>query len=252
MPDIKSENPMENIRKIQSEITETNAQNEGKSKFQIKHEKEKRSKYFVIKTSIIVLVLSLVGTFEYSQLMYCYDMPQMVLVMPIVGALAVILLNKLWFSVPFATIVLSVGYQIISGDEGVISDLRKNASGIFSIVIKILPVLLIFLCIGLVGGALFRFLFNKKKDKVLAVVMAIIGVVIVFVPYIFLYQNPIYPITARNELKSYAKAHCTDYAIHGMDVYFDLVTSKYKIKVTMADGVKRVFCYDASGKISDE
>ena len=61
-----------------------------------------------IKTGLMIIVFVILGTIEYVQLMTSFDLPQVILFMPIIGALAVIFLKKLSFAVPILTAIFSI------------------------------------------------------------------------------------------------------------------------------------------------
>lgn len=72
--------------------------------------------------------------------------------------------------------------------------------------------------------------------------------VVSLVPYLLLFHNPLYPMTARHRLKSFADKAITDYPIADKKVYYSLNDSRYMCRVIMSDGQVRVLYLDESGE----
>lgn len=181
-----------------------------------------------------------------------FDLPQIVLVMPIVGVLSFISLRKKAWFVPIGTIILSIAFQIVAGEGNSIKELYTDTQGIAAVLLYVLPILLLFQILGMVGGICIRVLINRKKPIILGVILAVVGVAVTILPYLYLFGNPLKPITARRELTTYAETHFDDYAISEIIVYFDMNTSDYKCRTVMADGAIRIACYDESGQVVTE
>jgi hypothetical protein len=192
-----------------------------------------------IRTGVLCVVLVAAGVWEYFELMHSFDIPQVILIMPIVGVVSFILLRKKVFIVPAGTIVLSFLFQISSGKENAVAYLQTGASSVLKIILYVLPVCILFELIGIGAGALICVLFNKKQKLAVGIVCLLLGLVLVFAPYLALYHNPLYPIQARIELKNRVDDTYSDYAIHDKRIYFDLNSSSYRCRVIMADGVVR-------------
>jgi hypothetical protein len=208
-----------------------------------------RERWNTIRTGALIAVFSFIGLWEYVQLVKYFDLPQMMLIIPIVGALAMICLKKKSFIVLAGTILLASIYQIVAGESNAISDLQTNAASIAVILLECLSILIVFEMIGIGGGALIRVLLNKKKERAKGILCCVIGVVLVFGPYLALFHNPLYPLTARKKLTAYAEENFTDYAIAEKKVYYSMQVSEYQCRVAMSDGQIRVIGIDADGNV---
>lgn len=200
-----------------------------------------------VKTMLLLLVFTIIGVIEYVQLMYAFDLPQIVLVMPILGAVSFITLRKISLFVPAGMVVLSTIYQIVAGNANAINGLQTSAGSVFLLLIQVLPICLVFYFIGMGGGACIALLKKKEKSIVLRIPILIAGIVIVLAPYIALFRNPLYPIQARITLSQYADEVFTDYEISEKHVYYDGNISQYKCRVVMSDGVNRELYLDVNG-----
>lgn len=211
-----------------------------------------KERWKTIRTGLVMIALSVIGLLEYVQLVQAFDLPQMMFVIPITGALAVIWLKKMSFVVPACTILLACIYQILAGDSNAIAELQTSAASIAMILMECLSILVIFELIGMGGGALVRVLLNQKKERWLGVICCILGVVITVGPYLVLFRNPLYPLIARNQLTSYAEEHFTDYPIAEKKVYFSMQSSNYQCRVAMADGQIRVIYINEEGNVAEQ
>lgn len=113
-------------------------------------------------------------------------------------------------------------------------------------------VLLILEAIGIGGGALLRLSQNRNKKLAVRIAACIVGVLVTVGPYLAVYHNPLYPLTARIELNRYAEENLTDYAIANKMVYYSLPNFNYECRVSMSDGKIRIVGYDIGGKISEQ
>lgn len=198
---------------------------------------------------LITVAFAIVGLVEYTQLVQAFDLPQMILLMPLVGALAMIILRKYCFFVPACTILLACVYQILAGDSNAIADLQTGARSIAIILLQCLSVLLAFELLGMVGGALIRVLIGKKKGICVGVICCIVGVILTLGPYFALFHNPFYPLLARNKLKSYAEEHFADEPIVEKRVYYSLQKSEYQCRLVLSDGQIRVIYIGSDGQV---
>jgi uncharacterized membrane protein len=192
-----------------------------------------------IRTGFFLIVFMAVGVWEYVQLMQFFDIPQVMLVMPVVGMLSFIALHRLSWFVPLGTIVLSCLFQISSGEANAVAYLQTNAASVFKIILYVLPVCIVFEVLGIGAGVLVCVLINRKKKMVVGIFCAVLGLAVTFGPYLFIYHNPLYPLLARIELNRCADSTYTDYGISSKQIYFDLNTSDYRCRVIMTDGVVR-------------
>ncbi len=211
-----------------------------------------RERWKKIRTGVLIVVFVILGVLEYVQLMYSFDIPQVVLTLPIVGAVSVIVLRKLSLAVPVCTALLSCIYQIVGGESNAVNYLQTGATGITRVILYVLPVCLIFELLGMGGGALIRLFMNREKGKGVRALCLAAGILITVGPYAFLYQNPLYPIQARMKLSDFAEENYTDYEIAGKDMYFDLASSSYRCRVFMADGKLRLVYFDENGEATDK
>lgn len=209
--------------------------------------KERRKQ---ILTGFLLVVFICLGVFEYMQLMYSFDIPQVMLLMPMVGALSFIVLQKKAFIVPAGTIVLSCIYQIVAGEANAVAYLQTGASGIARVILYVLPVCILFQLLGIGAGALIRVLINGNKKRAVGVLCLVLGILLATGPYLAIYHNPLYPILSRVKLGQYVNETCSDYKISEKKYYFDLNTSTYQCRVVMADGVIRTVFFEPDGTIS--
>lgn len=208
-----------------------------------------RQRRKLIGTGLLIIVLTIAGLIEYAQLVQAFDIPQMLLVIPLVGALAMILLGKLSFFVPVCTVLLACVYQILAGDSNAVVNLQTNAGSIALILMECLSVLLLFELLGMGGGALIRILIQKKGRLIVGVICCVIGIIVIVGPYLALFHNPLYPVIARRRLGAYAREHFTDYPIADKKIYYSMKVSDYQCRVVMADGQIRVIYIGEDGEI---
>ena len=183
-----------------------------------------------LRTGLLIIAFSAIGMLEYVQLVQAFDLPQMMLVVPVVSVIAMLLLGKYSFFVPVCTIVLA------------------SARSIAIILFECLLVLMIAQFIGLGLGAAARTLGKKNKKRVVKIVIGVVFAVVSLVPYLLLFHNPLYPMTARHRLKSFADKTITDYPIADKKVYYSLNDSRYMCRVIMSDGQVRVLYLDENGE----
>lgn len=211
-----------------------------------------KEKWIKIRTVVLIIALVVVGVLEYIQLMDSFDLPQVMLVMPIVGAVSFITLKKYSFAVPVCTILFACAYQIVAGDANAMTYLQTDAGSIARVLMYVLPVCMLFELLGMGGGALIRVLINRKKKPAIGVLCMVLGLFIVFGPYEVIFKNPLYPIQARIRLERFADEAYTDYKIGEKNVYFNLNTSSYQCRVSMVDGVIRLIYFDENGNVTDK
>lgn len=209
-----------------------------------------KERWKTIRTGVWIIVLTILGVLEYVQLMRSFDLPQVLLVVPVIGAIAMIVLKKRSFLVPACTVLLSCMYQILVGDANAVARLQTNAASVTVILFECLSVLIVFELIGIGGGAMIRVLLAGKKKWTIGIVMCLAGVLIILGPYFAIFHNPMYPITARQQLRTYAEEHFTDYPIAEKRVYYSMQNSDYVCRVSMADGQIRIVCFDEDGKVT--
>lgn len=196
-----------------------------------------------------ILLFIVAGVLEYIQLMYSFDLPQIMLVMPLLGALGMIVWGKKAWIIPVGVALLSCMYQIVAGEQNAVSFLQTDASGVWQVIFYVLPYCLLFELIGMGGGALIRVLTVGKKKKTVGILCLIVGILITVLPYTCLFRNPLYPIQARMTLSDYADTAYGDYEISGKNYYFNLSTSCYECRIVMSDGVIRTAVLEDDGTV---
>lgn len=204
-----------------------------------------------IRTGVWITVFSAMGALEYMQLMYSFDLPQIILLMPIIGALCFIVLQKPGFLVLIGTALLSCLFQIFAGSANAVSELSADTAGIASVILYVLPICLIFQALGMGAGALIRVFFDRRGRKISAVVCLALGLLLVIGPYTALYRNPLYPLQARLKLEKYAEEKYKDEVISKKNIYFDLNTSLYRCRIIMADGRIYLAGFGEDGTVTD-
>lgn len=211
-----------------------------------------KERWKTIRIAIWMIVYIILGVWQYVQLMKYFDLPQILMIAPLLGAAAMLTLKKRSFFVLAGTVVLSCMYQILAGDANAVARLQTNAVSVTVILFQCLSVLILLELVGMGGGALLRFLLDKEKKLLMRIVTCTLGVLLIVGPYLVMFHNPLYPIMVRKELKTYAEEHFTDYPIAGKMVYFSMQNSDYVCRVLMADGQIRVICFDEEGNIIEQ
>lgn len=115
-----------------------------------------------IRLGVWITAFAAAGVLEYIQLMYSFDLPQIILLMPLIGALCFIVLQKAGFIALAGTAVLSCLFQVLAGDTNVVMKLSLNASDVLHVILYVLPVCLIFELLGIGAGALIRICIKYK------------------------------------------------------------------------------------------
>lgn len=197
----------------------------------------------IILSGLGIIIFAIIGLWEYMQIFMYYDYPQVIVVMPVVGAVAAVTLRKFSFLVLAATAAVSIVYQMV----------EKGGESKISIIMNILPVLLIFMLIGIAGGFLVRVLINGHRPKAVGIVCCILGVVLTFGSSVAMFGNPLYPLLARHAITDYAQKYDTeDYKISKVSVYYSITDMEYQGRVEMSDGVVYAVYHDRStGNVYD-
>lgn len=185
---------------------------------------------------VVTALFTILGMLEYVQLMQSFDLPQIILVMPIIGALSMILLGKWSFLVPVLTTGCACLYQIVAGNANAIYELRTNPASIVIVLLECVSVLLVFEMIGIAGGALIRVLIRGKQNRMARILCGMLGVVLSVGSYLAVFHNPLYPVTARVELNQKAEEQWKDSVIADKKIYYSLQSSSYVCRVMMSDG----------------
>ena len=183
-----------------------------------------------LRTGLLIIAFSAIGMLEYVQFVQAFDLPQMMLVDPMVS------------------VDLDSAFHILDGSENAVSEFQTSARIIAIILFECLLVLMIAQFIGLGLGAAARTLGKKNKKRVVKIVIGVVFAVVSLVPYLLLFHNQLYPMTARHRLKSFADKTITDYPIADKKVYYSLNDSRYMCRVIMSDGQVRVLYLDENGE----
>ena len=72
-----------------------------------------KERFKKIITGLLLTAFSVAGLWEYMQLYLYFDLPQAVVILPVVGAVAAVVLKKLSLIVPALTAVISIVYQMV-------------------------------------------------------------------------------------------------------------------------------------------
>lgn len=215
-------------------------------------EEAMRERWKKIRTGTLTIAFIIIGILEYGALMKYFDLPQVMLIVPLIGAASYIFLKKSCLTVFGCTALCSALYQLVAGDANAIARLQTNAVSIAIILFQCLIVLLILEAIGIGGGALICLSRNRDKKSAVRITACILGVLVTVGPYLAIYHNPLYPLTARIELNRYVEENLTDYPIANKMVYYSLPNLNYECRVAMSDGKIRIVGYDIEGKISEQ
>jgi hypothetical protein len=210
-----------------------------------------KQRFKKIMTGLLLTAFSIVGLWEYMQLYLYFDLPQAIVVLPLFGAVSAIVLKKLSLLTPVFTAVISVVYQIV--------ETRSSSVGIvevskIKIILNILPIIIIFMFLGIGGGLLIRVLINGKKSKAAAIPCCVLGIVLSVGSGIFMFHNPLYPFLAKHQVKQYAKQYDTaDYPVSEVSIYYSLEDLEYEGRVVMSDGyVYALYHEKSTGSVYEE
>ena len=195
---------------------------------------EVKERLRIILRAMGIILFSIVGLWEYMQMQLGYDVPQVVVVMPVAGMLAAVCLQRFSFLVPVCTIVISVVYQLVGGEK--INQIVINSK--INTILNLLPYIILFEMLGIAGGFLIRVLLNRKKPLGVAIACGIAGLVLTFGSGVVMYGNPLYPFLAGHAITSYAQKYETEeYKISRVVVSYSMEDMEYQGKVVMSDGV---------------
>lgn len=190
-----------------------------------------------------IIIFAIIGLWEYMQMFMCFDLPQVIVVMPVVGAVAAVWLRKYSFLVLAAVTAVSVVYQLV----------EKGGGSRIAIILNILPIILILTLVGIAGGFLVRVLLNRQRPKPAGIICCILGAVITFGGGAAMFGNPFYPFVARHAIHSYAQKYDTEqYRVSKVTVYYSIEDLEYQGRVEMSDGVVYAVYHErATGNVYD-
>ena len=197
----------------------------------------------IILTGLGIIILAIIGLWEYMQMFLYFDLPQVIVIMPVVGAVSAILFRKYCFLVVLATTAVSIVYQMI----------EKGQNSKTAIILNILTVILLFRLAGIAGGFLIRVIGNGNRPKAVGIICCVVGVVLTLGGSVAMFGNPLYPFTARHAIHRYAQKYGSEnYPISKVSVYYSIGDQEYQGRVEMSDGVIFVVYHEReSGKVYD-
>lgn len=209
-----------------------------------------KERFKKISAGLLITLLSLVGLWEYMQLYLFFDIPQAVVILPVVGALSAILLKKLGWVVPGVAVLICIVYQLVekrSSSVGIVETSKVK------VILSILPVIIIFMILGIAGGFLVRVLIRRKRSLAVGIFCCLLGVFLTFGSSVVMFGNPLYPFMAKASINHYAKKFQSDsYKISEVSVYYSLEDLQYQGRVVMSDGIVYALYHDrASGEVTE-
>ena len=108
-----------------------------------------KERFKKISAGLLIILLSLVGLWEYMQLYLYFDIPQAVVLLPAAGALSAIFLKKLGWVVPGAAILICIVYQMVEKRSSSVGIVETSK---IKIILSILPVVIILMLLGMAEG----------------------------------------------------------------------------------------------------
>lgn len=200
---------------------------------------------------LALVIFSIAALWEYMQFYMYYDLPQIVVVLPIIGLLAAVALKKWSFILLGTTALTSIVFQLIEEPQdglGYVDTFK------IEIIVKILPAVLLFLLIGIAAGLLVRAAFRKDRHISLRILFCGLGIIVAFAAGIILFRNPLYPFIARHQIHQYAQKYDTkEYPVSDVVVYYSYTDLQYLGRVVMSDGVIYPLSHDMkTGEVKEE
>ena len=119
-----------------------------------------KERFKKIMNVLYLVIFSIAALWEYMQFFMYYDLPQIVVILPIIGLLAAVALKKWSFLLLGTTTLMAVVFQLIEDPQDGLGYVDTSK---ITIILKILPAVLLFLLIGIVAGLLVRMAFRKDR-----------------------------------------------------------------------------------------
>ncbi|CDD35345.1 unknown [Roseburia sp. CAG:309] len=200
---------------------------------------------------LALVIFSIAALWEYMQFYMYYDLPQIVVVLPIIGLLAAVALKKWSFILLGTTALTSIVFQFIEDPQDGLGYVDTSK---IEIIVKILPAVLLFLLIGIAAGLLVRVAFRKDRHISLRILFCGLGIIVAFAAGIILFRNPLYPFIARHQIHRYAQKYDTkEYPVSDVVVYYSYTDLQYLGRVVMSDGVIYPLSHDMkTGEVKEE
>lgn len=200
---------------------------------------------------LYLVIFSIAALWEYMQFYMYYDLPQIVVVLPIIGLLAAVALKKWSFILLGTTALTSIVFQIIEDPQDGLGYVDTSK---IEIIVKILPAVLLFLLIGIAAGLLVRMALRKDRHISLRILFCGLGIIISLAAGIILFRNPLYPFITRHQIHQYAQKYDTkEYPVSDVVVYYSYTDLQYLGRVVMSDGVIYPLSHDMkTGEVKEE
>lgn len=210
-----------------------------------------KERFKKIMNVLFLVIFSIAALWEYMQFYMYYDLPQIVVVLPIIGLLAAVALKKWSFILLGTTALTSIVFQIIEDPQDGLGYVDTSK---IEIIVKILPAVLLFLLIGIAAGLLVRMAFRKDRHISLRILFCGLGIIVALAAGIILFRNPLYPFIARHQIHRYAQKYDTkDYPVSDVVVYYSYTDLQYLGRVVMSDGVIYPLSHDMqTGEVKEE
>ena len=210
-----------------------------------------KERFKKIMNVLLLVIFSITALWEYMQFYMYYDLPQIVVVLPIIGLLAAVALKKWSFILLGTTALTSIVFQIIEDPQDGLGYVDTSK---IEIIVKILPAVLLFLLIGIAAGLLVRMAFHKDRHISLRILFCGLGIIIALAVGITLFRNPLYPFIARHQIHQYAQKYDTkEYPVSDVVVYYSYTDLQYLGRVVMSDGVIYPLSHDMkTGEVKEE
>lgn len=210
-----------------------------------------KERFKKIMNVLALVIFSIVALWEYMQFYMYYDLPQIVVVLPIIGLLAAVALKKWSFILLGTTALTSIVFQLIEDPQDGLGYVDTSK---IEIIVKILPAVLLFLLIGIAAGLLVRMAFRKDRHISLRILFCGLGIIVAFAAGIILFRNPLYPFIARYQIHRYAQKYDTkEYPVSDVVVYYSYTDLQYLGRVVMSDGVIYPLSHDMqTGEVKEE
>ncbi|MGN1205669.1 MAG: hypothetical protein ACI4SQ_01635 [Eubacterium sp.] len=210
-----------------------------------------KERFKKIMNVLCLVIFSVAALWEYMQFFMYYDLPQIVVILPIIGLLAGMILRKWSFLLLGTTTLMAIVFQIIQDPQDGLGYVEISK---VSVVLKILPAVLLFLLIGIVAGLLASVVFHKKRNISVRILCCGFGILLALAGGIILFRNPLYPFAARHQIRQYAQKFDTkEYPVSDVVVYYSYSDLQYLGRVVMSDGAMYALSHDRiTGEVKEE
>ena len=151
---------------------------------------------------------------------------------------------------PGASMLICIVYQLVEKKSSSVGIVETSK---IKVILSILPVVIIFMVLGIAGGFLVRVLIQGKRPLAVGIVCCLLGVLITFGGSVVMFGNPLYPFMAKASVNHYAKKfESSSYKISEVSVYYSLEDLQYQGRVVMSDGIVYALYHDRdSGEVTE-